>query len=101
MYVACPDGAVNAACGVPSTTALKIVLAPLIDSCAASDVPLNRATKPVPDQAKHGWSALVRSTRPSQRTPAATTPAGGGTGLLGLASVVGPLSGALPSGMPP
>ena len=68
----------NGACGAPSTTALKICAEPVIASSAVSDVPENRATNPVPDHAKRGCAGLdVVSTRPSQRTPAATTPAGG------------------------
>ena len=72
-----PAAAVNGACGAPSITALKICAEPVTASCAVSDVPEKRATNPLPDQAKRGWSAIeVVSTRPSQRTPAATTPAG-------------------------
>ena len=82
MCVPCPI-AVNAACGMPSTTALKICADPLSASWAASDVPEKRATNPLPDQEKRGWAGIeVVSTRPNQRTPAATTPAGGCTGLF-------------------
>src|SRR5450755_2236001 len=71
--VCCPAGMVNATPGVPSTTALKMK-APLLLIWIASDVPAKRATNPVPDQENRGCCALVRSTRPTQRTPAATTP---------------------------
>src|SRR3954452_23423104 len=94
-YVAWPPVAVNGACGVPSTTVLKICAAPEIASSALSAVPENFAANPVPDQAKRGCAGFeVVSTRPNQRTPAATTPAGGWTGLLpstgGPASLVMP-----------
>src|SRR6185295_14664919 len=53
-------------------------MAPVVASCALSDVPMKRATNPVPDQAKRGFVGSVVSTRPTQRTPAATTSTGGG-----------------------
>ena len=64
---------VNAARGVPSTTALKMK-APLLLICTDSEVPEKRATNPLPDQENRGRCGSVRSTRPTQRTPAATTP---------------------------
>ena len=92
-----PPVTVNAGCGVPSTTGLKIIAGPLIARAADSDVPSNRATNPLPDQENRGCvGSDVVSTRPIQRTPSATTPAGGGTGLF--ASTVGAVSSPPPSG---
>src|SRR4051812_42479459 len=48
---------------------------PVVASSALSDVPMNCATKPVPDQEKRGLAGSLVSTRPNQRTPEATTPA--------------------------
>ena len=48
----------NGACGVPSTTALKICADPATASSAASDVPEKRATNPLPDQEKRGWAGI-------------------------------------------
>ena len=38
------------------------------------DVPVKRATKPVPVHPNRGPAAVLVSTRPTHRTPAATTP---------------------------
>src|SRR4051794_41671929 len=73
LYVACPEVDVNTVWGVPSTTARKRNAPPLL-SWAESPVPVKRAMKPVPDQENRGRAAVEMSTRPNQRTPAATTP---------------------------
>src|SRR5665213_2251086 len=77
--VPAPTAAVKTGCGAPSTTASKrygsvegVSVRP-----TESPVPESCAMKPVPDQEKRGPAALAVSTRPNQRTPAATTPAGG------------------------
>src|SRR4051812_28731252 len=93
MYVPCPAGAENGACGVPSITVLKICVVPVTATCIDSDVPEKRATNPVPDQAKRGRAeSVVVSTRPNQRTPAATTPATGGGGPPASAPASSPAS---------
>src|SRR5688572_15862605 len=51
--------------------------APVLFRLAASAVPEKRATKPVPDHAKRGCAGFVTSTRPNQRTPAASRPVAG------------------------